>query len=332
VNIAVLGGGSWGTALANMLADKAKVKLWVRRAEVAQEINVQHSNNRYLPGHVLHQALVASTQAQVVLQKTDCVLLAVPCQQLGSCLRELRRYFPPSIPVVCASKGVEQETFRTMSQVVNEELAGLSPGYAMLSGPSFAAEVAAKMPTAVTLGCADAQVAAFIQNLFSSESFRVYVNPDVLGVELGGAVKNIMAIASGISDGLGFGENARAGLITRGLAEMSRLGVALGAQPATFMGLSGLGDLVLTCTGDQSRNRQVGLGVGRGKTLAQIQSAMHNVAEGVHTTRAVHALGRFRDIDLPITDQVHAMLFEDKNPQEAVHELMTRPLRWEQGY
>jgi glycerol-3-phosphate dehydrogenase (NAD(P)+) len=219
-----------------------------------------------------------------------------------------------------------------MSQVVNEELAGLSPGYAMLSGPSFAAEVAAKMPTAVTLGCADAQVAAFIQNLFSSESFRVYVNPDVLGVELGGAVKNIMAIASGISDGLGFGENARAGLITRGLAEMSRLGVALGAQPATFMGLSGLGDLVLTCTGDQSRNRQVGLGVGRGKTLAQIQSAMHNVAEGVHTTRAVHALGRFRDIDLPITDQVHAMLFEDKNPQEAVHELMTRPLRWEQGY
>lgn len=332
MNIAVLGGGSWGTALANLLAEKGRVKLWVRRSEVAQDINIQHRNERYLPGHILHDSLVANTDPEQVLHNVDCVVLAVPCQQLGACLRELRVHFPSSIPVVCASKGVEQKTFRTMSQVVEEELSGLALGYAMLSGPSFAAEVAAKMPTAVALGCANAQVADFFQNLFSCAYFRVYANPDVLGVELGGAVKNIMAIASGISDGLGFGENARAALITRGLTEMSRLGVTLGAQQATFMGLSGLGDLVLTCTGDQSRNRRVGLGIGRGKTLGEIQAEMHNVAEGVHTAQAIYSLGRVRNIDLPITDQVYAVLFADKNPTEAVHELMTRPLRWEQGF
>lgn len=330
MKIAVLGGGSWGTALADMLAGKGEeVWLWVRRAEIAAEISSQRTNSRYLPGQMLCGALRADTDMAAVLAQSACVVLAVPCQQLGRVLRENRDSFPRAARVVCASKGVELGAFRTMRQVVEEELSVCVPRYAMLSGPSFAAEVAARMPTAVALGCADPEFGDFVQNLFSTEAFRVYVNADVTGVELGGAVKNIMAIASGISDGLGFGENARAALITRGLSEMSRLGAALGAQAATFMGLSGMGDLVLTCTGDQSRNRRVGLAIGRGQTLSQILAGMHNVAEGVRTTQAVHALGQERGLDLPIIAQVHAVLFEDKDPALAVRELMTRPLREE---
>lgn len=330
MKIAVLGGGSWGTALANVVAEKGEdVWLWVRRWELAEEINGQRTNSRYLSGQKLCPALRASTDMAAVLARSDCVVLAVPCQQLGGVLREHRAAFPRMPRVVCASKGLELGSLRTMRQVVAEELAGCDPRYAMLSGPSFAAEVVARMPTAVALGCADPDFGDFVQTLFSTEFFRVYVNADVIGVELGGAVKNIMAIASGISDGLGFGENARAALITRGLSEMSRLGAALGAHPATFMGLSGMGDLVLTCTGDQSRNRRVGLAIGRGQQLARILGDMHNVAEGVKTTQAVHALGRARGLDLPITVQVHAVLFEGKDPALAVRELMTRPLREE---
>ncbi len=330
MKIAVLGGGSWGTALANMLAGKGEeVWLWVRRTEVVEEIALRRTNGRYLPGQTLCGALRADMDMAVVLERCACVVLAVPCQQLGAVLRENRGAFPRGSRIVCASKGVELGTFRTMRQVVEQELAGLDPLYAMLSGPSFAAEVVARQPTAVSLGCSDPAFGDFVQTLFSTEAFRVYVNADVTGVELGGAVKNIMAIASGISDGLGFGENARAALITRGLSEMSRLGAALGARPATFMGLSGMGDLVLTCTGDQSRNRRVGLAIGRGQTLNQILAGMHNVAEGVRTTQAVNALGRERGLDLPITARVHAVLFEDKDPAVAVRELMTRPLREE---
>lgn len=330
MRIAVMGGGSWGTALANLLAEKGHgVRLWARREDVAREINDKKFNSRYLPGYALNPALRAETDAAEVLRGARCVVLAVPCQQLATCLRDMRASFPPQTAVVCASKGVELGTFRTMRQVVEEELAGLGPRYGVLSGPSFASEVAARQPTAVALGCADPDAADFVQALFSTEVFRVYVNADVIGVELGGAVKNIMAIASGISDGLGFGENARAALITRGLSEMSRLGVALGACPATFMGLSGLGDLVLTCTGDQSRNRRVGLAIGRGQSLGEVLAGMHNVAEGVKTTQAVHQLGLTRGLDLPITGQVNAVLFEGKNPAGAVRELMTRPLRGE---
>lgn len=328
MKVAVLGGGSWGTALANLLAQKGmEVWLWVRRAEVAAEISNTHTNTRYLPGQSLSPNLRSSTDLKTILTKSDCVLLAIPCQQLATVLRDNQDIFPYGVPLVCASKGVELGTFRTMRQVVEEELQKISPRYAMLSGPSFAAEVAAQKPTAVALGCANAQTGEFVQHLFSTDSFRVYVNTDVIGVELGGAVKNIMAIASGIADGLGFGENARAALITRGLAEMSRLGRALGARPATFMGLSGLGDLVLTCTGDQSRNRQVGLALGRGQGLDEILSAMHNVAEGVKTTQAIFALGQEHGLDLPITTQVHAVLFENKHPAQAVQDLMSRPLR-----
>ncbi len=330
MKIAVLGGGSWGTALANVLAHKGgEVWLWARREEVVEEIRATGRNARYLPGLALSPNLRASTDLSQVMAGISCAVLAVPCQHLARFLRQHRDHFPVRASLVCASKGVELGTFRTMGQVVAEELAGLDPRYAVLSGPSFASEVVRGMPTAVALGCADPELGTLVQNLFSTESFRVYVNTDVLGVELGGAVKNIMAIASGISDGLGFGENARAALITRGLSEMSRLGAALGAQPATFMGLSGMGDLVLTCTGDQSRNRRVGLAIGRGQTLGEVLAGMHNVAEGVKTTEAVQALGMARGIDLPITAQVHAVLFESKDPATAVRELMTRPLKEE---
>ena len=330
MKISILGAGSWGTALANVLAGKGEeARLWARSDAVVADVNERGVNSRYLPGQALCPDLRADTDLSRVLADTSCVVLAVPCQHLGPFLREHRRHFPPGMGVVCASKGVELGTFRTMGQVVHEELAGLRPRYAVLSGPSFASEVVAGMPTAVALGCADQDLADLAQGLFSTENFRVYVNSDVVGVELGGAVKNIMAIASGISDGLGFGENARAALITRGLSEMSRLGAAMGARPATFMGLSGMGDLVLTCTGDLSRNRRVGLAIGRGRTLDEVLAGMHNVAEGVKTTQAVHALGVERGIELPITAQVHAVLFEAKNPADAVRELMTRPLRGE---
>ena len=330
MKISILGAGSWGTALANVLAGKGEdARLWARSEDVARDVNERRLNSRYLPGQALNPGLRADTDLPRVLSGTSCVVLAVPCQHLALFLREHRRHFPAGIGVVCASKGVELGTFRTMGQVVRDELAGLQPRYAVLSGPSFASEVVAGMPTAVALGCADQALADLAQGLFATEDFRVYVNSDVLGVELGGAVKNIMAIASGISDGLGFGENARAALITRGLSEMSRLGAAMGARAATFMGLSGMGDLVLTCTGDLSRNRRVGLGIGRGRTLGEVLAGMHNVAEGVKTAQAVHALGLDRGIELPITAQVHAVLFEDKNPSDAVRELMTRPLRGE---
>ena len=330
MKISILGAGSWGTALANVLAGKGEeAVLWARRAEIAADVNERAANSRYLPGQSLSPELRADTNLCRVLAGAACIVLAVPCQHLAPFLREYRGSFPSRAGIVCASKGVETGTFRTMAQVVQDELGGLEPRYAMLSGPSFASEVVAGMPTAVALGCADAELADLVQELFSTETFRVYVNSDVVGVELGGAVKNIMAIASGISDGLGFGENARAALITRGLSEMSRLGAAMGASPATFMGLSGMGDLVLTCTGDLSRNRRVGLAIGRGQTLEEVLAGMHNVAEGVKTTQAVHALGVKRGIELPITGQVHAVLFENRNPADAVRYLMTRPLRGE---
>jgi glycerol-3-phosphate dehydrogenase (NAD(P)+) len=328
MSIAVLGGGSWGTALADMLARKGeRVRLWVRNPEAAREISETGMNARYLPGHTLSAALQVDSDPEAVLRGAECVLLAVPCQSMSACLRSLRDFFPPTPRVVCAGKGVELGTFRTMRQVVEEELAELSPRYSILSGPSFAVEVADCRPTAVVVGCADPDMADFVQLLFSTQYFRVYVNDDVLGVELGGAIKNIMAIASGVADGLRFGENARAALITRGLSEMSRLGVDLGARAETFMGLSGLGDLILTCIGDQSRNRRVGLAIGQGKTLEETLGGMHNVAEGVKTTQAVYELSRKRGIELPITEQVYAILFTGKSPIEAVRELMGRPLR-----
>ena len=327
---AVLGAGSWGTALANLLAAKGvSTRLWARNPQTVQEISATGENSRYLPGIRLSPELEVDTGLERVMDGADSFILAVPCQFLGKLLNESRSLFPDNPAVVCASKGIELGTFRPMSQVVKESLEGRHPGYAILSGPSFAEEVARNLPTAVSLGCADDVLGAELQDLLSTDSFRVYTNRDVTGVELGGALKNVMAIATGISDGIGFGMDARAALITRGLAEMSRLGVRLGADERTFMGLSGMGDLVLTCTGDLSRNRQVGLRIGQGRKLDDILTEMTMVAEGVKTTRAVHDLAQSMNVDLPITNQVYAMLYEDKDPETAVRELMDRPLRGE---
>ncbi|HKK32428.1 MAG TPA: NAD(P)H-dependent glycerol-3-phosphate dehydrogenase, partial [Desulfomicrobiaceae bacterium] len=319
---AVLGAGSWGTALANLLAGKGvTTRLWSRNPETVREILDTGTNSRYLPAVRLSSNLMADTSLERVMAGVSSVILAVPCQFLGNMLSESRSLFPDRASVICASKGIELDTFRPMSRVVAETLGDLQPRYAILSGPSFAEEVVRDLPTAVALGCRDEGLAGELQSLLSTDSFRVYTNSDVTGVELGGALKNVMAIAAGISDGIGFGMDARAALITRGLAEMSRLGVRLGADERTFMGLSGMGDLVLTCTGDLSRNRQVGLKIGRGMKLRDILDEMNMVAEGVKTTEAVCALGREKKIELPISNQVREVLFEDKSPKKAVGEL-----------
>ncbi|WP_028573333.1 NAD(P)H-dependent glycerol-3-phosphate dehydrogenase [Desulfonatronum lacustre] len=328
---AVFGGGSWGTTLANLLAHKhGSARLWVREKELASLIRAKRRNPWYLPDLELAPGLTASDDLAQVTEGADFFLFVVPSQFYGGVLKTVREFLPKKPVVISASKGIALDTLRTMSEVTEEALIGLKPVFAMLSGPSFAKEVSQGMPTAVTLGCKDKAAAKSIQDLLSTDAFRVYTNKDVRGVELGGALKNIIAIAAGISDGLGFGTNARAALITRGLAEMSRLGVAMGAQAQTFMGLAGMGDLVLTCTGDLSRNRQVGLKLAQGNKLLDILGQMKMVAEGVKTTESVHALGQRHKVDLPITEQVYQVLYEGKDPRQAVQELMRRELKSEQ--
>lgn len=326
----VLGAGSWGTALAHVLAlGGEEVPLWGRDGALMAEMARRRENPRYLPGRPLAPSVRPTAELDAALAGAELVVLAVPCQSLAAFVREHAALFPLGAAVVCASKGLERGSLRTMGQVVEGELAARAPRYAVLSGPSFAADVLSGQPTAVALGCADAGLGARIQARFSGETFRVYATDDVRGVELGGALKNVMAIAAGVADGLGFGENARAALITRGLAEMARLGEAMGARRQTFMGLSGLGDLVLTCTGDQSRNRRVGLALGRGQRLEEVLAGMGGVAEGVWTAAAVRQAALRLGVEMPITEQIHAVLFEGANPLEAVRALMTRPLRAE---
>lgn len=327
MRISVIGGGSWGTTLANLLAKKGeRVSLWVREQDLMAEMRSRRINTWYLPGLRLHDGLeIVSDLGQAA--QAEVFVFAVPTQFFRSILMHLRPLMPKKPVIICANKGIEVERLCTISEIVHQELGTLKPVFGMLSGPSFAKEVAEEMPTAVVLGCADKKFGRDMQHLLSTEYFRVYCSTDVRGVELGGAVKNIIAIAAGISDGLGFGSNSRAALITRGLAEMSRLGAAMNAQPQTFMGLSGMGDLVLTCTGELSRNRQVGLRLGKGQKLMDILAEMKMVAEGVKTTEAVHGLSRKLHQELPITEQVYQVLYKDKDPKEAVRDLMARELK-----
>lgn len=330
MRIAVIGAGSWGTTLANLLAGKGyEIKLWVREQELLSRMVDFGENVWFLPGIPLQSNLQLSSDLSFVISEADYILFVVPCQYIRSVLRQAKTSIPLNPAIICASKGIEIQSLKTMSQVINEELEQLNPSYAVLSGPSFAKEVSQGLPTAVSLGCADKELSEKLRDIFSTQNFRVYSNPDYLGVELGGSLKNIMAIAAGISDGLGFGTNARAALITRGLAEMARLGVALGAKENTFMGLSGLGDLVLTCTGELSRNRQIGFRLGQGENLSSIVDQMRMVAEGVKTTEAVYRLSLAINIELPITEQVYRILYEGKDPYQTVKELMSRELRQE---
>ncbi|MFZ5426909.1 MAG: NAD(P)H-dependent glycerol-3-phosphate dehydrogenase [Thermodesulfobacteriota bacterium] len=330
MKVTVIGGGSWGTTLADLLAHKGiDVTIWVREMELLAEIKSKGENTWYMPGVKLSPNLQATMDLDQACAGKDIFLMCVPCQFMRSVLGEMRGMLPKNPALVCANKGIELDTGKTMSEVCEDVMGGMKHRFAVLSGPSFAYEVIRRMPTAVALGCKDKDLAKQVQELFAADYFRVYTNKDVKGVELGGAVKNIIAIAAGVADELGFGSNARAALITRGLAEMSRLGAKLGADPKTFMGLSGLGDLVLTCTGDLSRNRQVGRRLARGQKLMDILGEMKMVAEGVKTTQALHGLARKIKVELPITEQVHAILYEDKDPAQAVRDLMTRALKEE---
>jgi glycerol-3-phosphate dehydrogenase (NAD(P)+) len=333
LSLAVIGAGSWGTTLAHHLARlEHRVSLWAYEPELSAEIERSHENSFYLPGMPLHPALAASSSLEEVLRGSTLALFVTPSHVARSVVRQSLPHLPKGIPIVIASKGIETDSLKTMSDVFDEELpTGGGHHTAFLSGPSFAREVVRGLPTAISVASRDPETAAFVQTLFSSNTFRVYTNPDVTGVELGGALKNVIAIAAGISDGLELGHNARSALITRGLAEMTRMGVALGAEERTFSGLSGLGDLVLTCTGDLSRNRTVGMKLGQGRKLKEILESMRMVAEGVKTTLATVRLARRLEVELPIAEQIHEVLYEDKDPRAAIEQLMTRDLRSEVG-
>ncbi len=330
--VAVVGAGSWGTTLAHHLAGRGvEVRLWAYEPEVAASINTTRENTLYLPGVSLHAAVAATSDIAEALDGAGLVLFVTPSHVARATLRAAALALPAAAPVVVASKGIETDTLRTMAEVFAEELAaaGGRP-LAFLSGPSFAREVAAGLPTAITAACRDAATARLVQELFSTDSFRVYTTDDVTGVELGGSLKNVVAIAAGICDGLGLGNNARSALITRGLAEMTRLGAALGARARTLAGLAGLGDLVLTCTGDLSRNRTLGMELAQGRTLAEITGARRTVAEGVRTADAAVRLARRHGVEMPIAEQTWRVLYEGLAPRAALHELMTRGLKDEE--
>ncbi len=322
---AVIGAGSWGTALAVLLAEKGcAVSLWAHRPEHAERLQRERENVVYLPGIPLPENLVISADIDAVLRDASVVVMVVPSHAYREVFQQVAPRIDPATIVVSAAKGIENETLLTMTGVMRDVAPDISFPLAVLSGPSFAREVAEGKPTAVTVAAAETAVATRVQDLFFTERFRVYTSTDVVGVEIGGPLKNVVAIAAGIADGLGFGTNARAALITRGLAEITRLAVKLGANPLTMAGLAGLGDLVLTCTGDLSRNRAVGLKLGRGMTLADIQAEMQMVAEGIRTTRSAYHLARRHGVEMPILEQVYAVLYEGKTCRQAVTDLLGR--------
>jgi glycerol-3-phosphate dehydrogenase (NAD(P)+) len=339
--IAILGAGSWGTALAIILSRSPRqheIALWARDAEFAKAIARDGENKAYLPGCRIPASVTVSAQFAKVLQQSAIVVSAIPSAHVRTVFSAAREHFPSEAVIVSATKGLEPVTNLRMSEALMQTLSTkFLPQIAVLSGPSFAAEAACGEPTAVVvasstmLGSAPAadSLAALIQEQFAAPSFRLYTNNDVLGVELAGAIKNVIAIAAGACEGLGLGYNAAAALVTRGLAEMTRLAVALGAQPETLAGLAGLGDLVLTCTGKLSRNRQVGVQLGAGHALTEILAATHMIAEGVHTTAPLLALARQHDIELPITEQVDAILHQGRAPRDAIREIMDRPQKRE---
>lgn len=329
--IGVIGAGSWGTTLGNLLAEKGlAVDLWVREEEVYEQIKGEGVNKVFLPEKRLAPGLSAVRSYEEALHQKELVLIAVPSHVFRDVLLGMKPYLGPETALMTATKGIENQTLKTMSRIVEEILPeGYRDRFASLGGPSFAKEVAQKYPTAVTIGCRDTAHAQRLQRLFNADFFRVYTTDDLTGVELCGALKNVIAIAAGASDGLCFGHNARAALITRGLVEMARLGNAMGAHPLTFSGLAGMGDLVLTCTGDLSRNRTVGVKLGMGMSLDEITRGMTMVAEGIRTTMSAYELAAKFDVEMPITKQVFDILYRQKDPMEAVRELMGRELKKE---
>jgi glycerol-3-phosphate dehydrogenase (NAD(P)+) len=331
--IAILGGGSWGTGLSVVLASSRRshdIALWVREPAIVESINAVHENKTYLPAVPIPACVMPSSDLHEVLDRARVIVGAVPSAHTREVFTRALPHISPDAAIVSATKGLETATHLRMSEVIGQALSSrFIPSVAVLSGPSFAVEAARGEPTAVVLASHDYSLATFLQEEFAGPTFRLYTNDDVLGVELAGAMKNVMAIAAGACQGLGFGANTLAALITRGLAEMTRLSVKLGARPETLGGLAGLGDLVLTCTGTLSRNRHVGFELGKGRSLDDILSGMSMIAEGVPTTAALLALGREQHVDLPITEQVNAILQQWKSPSEAIRDIMDRPLKRE---
>jgi glycerol-3-phosphate dehydrogenase (NAD(P)+) len=331
--IAILGGGSWGTALAIVLARarrKHQITLWARDSALAESIQRDRENRSYLPGQLLAPEICVTCEIAKAISGAQIVVGAIPTAYARAVYSSAAADISRRSVFISAAKGLEPATHKRMSEVVSEVFSSNSaPRFAALSGPSFAAEAARGEPTAVVLASSDAALAGELQDEFAAPNFRVYANNDVLGVELAGAMKNVIAIAAGVCQGLGLGTNPLAALITRGLAEMSRLAAALGAQSETLTGLAGLGDLVLTCTGALSRNRQVGIELGKGRDLKEILAGMRMVAEGVGTTAAILALARDAKVELPITEQVAAILHQGKSPREAIRDIMERPQKRE---
>lgn len=331
--VAVVGAGSWGTTLAGLLAKKGHpVGLWAHEPEVAEEIRTERTNRTYLEDVRLPEGIEATSEMERAVAGAGFVVSVSPSQHVGAVMERAAAHLDPDAVVVSASKGIEISTLRRMEEVVGAHLTDAHHDrFTALSGPSFAAEVAREMPTAVAAASRSEEARRRVQALFQTEYFRVYTNPDVVGVELGGALKNVVALAAGVVSGLGYGHNTLAALVTRGLAEIRRLGVALGARAETFAGLAGMGDLMLTCTGDLSRNRTVGRRLGRGESLDEILAGMTAVAEGVETVRAVRELARRHGVEMPISEEVYAILHEGRAPEQAVRNLMLRepkPEEW----
>ncbi len=326
LRIGILGGGAWGTALGNLLAKKGfSVLLWAREEEVVQSILKDHENKLFLPAIPLHQGLKASVSLEAACVDKDFVLSVIPAQFLRSVLAGVQHYLDPAVPLVCASKGIEIASLKLLSDVFSEILP-TSSKLCFLSGPTFAKEIAQGLPAGATLAGKNPTATGQVQEWISTPHFKLYLSDDVIGVEVGGAVKNVIAIGAGIVDGLHLGLSLRASFMTRGLSEMTRLGVALGAEPLTFLGLSGMGDLILTCTGDLSRNRTLGLELTSGKTLQEIMGGRSSVTEGVATAKAVYQIAQKLSLDLPICEEIYRILYEEKPCLEAIRSLGARSL------
>jgi len=328
--IAIIGGGAWGTGIAIVLGRKGthRVRLWAHETDVCESIAQTRVNERFLPGRPIPESVTATNDLATALAGAQIIVSVMPSQHCRGLFERMRPLISPNALIVSATKGLEENSLQRMTELIRHALTredGSAPPVGALSGPSFAVEVARGDPTAITIASQDPALLRTVQQEFSDPSFRVYTNSDVIGVEFGGALKNIVAIAAGICDGLGLGHNSVAALITRGLAEMTRLAVACGGRAETMAGLAGLGDLVLTCTGGLSRNRSVGVELGRGRKLPEIVAGMHGmVAEGIFTTTAAVGLAHARGVEMPITEQMYAILHQGKSPREAIHELMTR--------
>ena len=323
----VVGAGSWGTTVASLVAHNADTTLWARRDDLVDEINSRHTNSAYLPSATLPDTLRASSDLDALIAAADVVAMAVPSQGFRDVAARVANSIGATTPVVSLSKGLERSTLMRMSQVLEESMPGRP--VAVLSGPNLAREILAGQPAASVIACADDAVATSLQQLFSRPNFRLYTNPDVVGCEIGGVVKNVIAIASGIAQGFGFGDNTKATLVTRGLAEMTRLGVAMGANPLTFAGLAGMGDIMATCASMQSRNTQVGVRLGKGESIADIVASMNMVAEGVKSSAVVVDLARKLGVEMPIAEQVARVCDGTQSAADALRALMSRSSRSE---